>query len=175
MSLFDELRRRKVIRVAIAYIIGAWVIAQVADLVADNFLAPVWVMQMIITLLVVGLPVALILSWLFDLTPGGFIRAQADDTNQPALSDTLTYSLVGGMVAVVAVILYLIWPQTPPPPPPVDRNSIAVLPFANDSAAEENAEFFADGMHDELLTRLADIKALKVISRTGSGDESRGR
>jgi TolB-like protein len=70
------------------------------------------------------------------------------------------------MFAVVAVILYLIWPQTSPPPPTAFDNSIAVLPFANDSAAEENAEFFAVGMHDELLTRLADITALKVISRT---------
>ena len=70
------------------------------------------------------------------------------------------------MFAVVAVILYLIWPQTSPPPPTAFDNSIAVLPFANDSAAEEDAEFFAVGMHDELLTRLADITALKVISRT---------
>jgi TolB-like protein/Flp pilus assembly protein TadD len=70
------------------------------------------------------------------------------------------------MFAVVAVILYLIWPQTPPSVPAVLGNSIAVLPFANDSAAEEDAEFFAVGMHDELLTRLADITTLKVISRT---------
>jgi len=76
--------------------------------------------------------------------------------------------VVGGLLVLlaVAVILYLIWPQTSPPPPTVFDNSIAVLPFANDSAAEENAEFFAVGMHDELLTRLADITALKVISRT---------
>ncbi|RLA34304.1 MAG: hypothetical protein DRR11_03280 [Gammaproteobacteria bacterium] len=139
---------------------------QAADLVADNFNAPDRVMQMIITLLVVGLPVSLILAWMFDLTPDGIIRAQNDDTNQPALGNTLTYSLLGGMFAVVAVILYLIWPQTSPPPPTAFDNSIAVLPFANDSAAEENAEFFAVGMHDELLTRLADITALKVISRT---------
>jgi hypothetical protein len=71
LSFFDELKRRKVFRVAIAYVVGAWVIAQVADLVAGNFLAPVWVMQMIITLLVLGLPIAVILGWAFDLTPEG--------------------------------------------------------------------------------------------------------
>jgi len=127
LSLFDELKRRKVFRVAIAYIIGAWVLVQAADLVADNFNAPDRVMQMIITLLVVGLPVSLVLAWMFDLTPAGIIRAQNDDTNLPALSNTLTYSLLGGMFAVVAVILYLIWPQTSPPLPTAFDNSIAVL------------------------------------------------
>jgi TolB-like protein len=166
LSLFNELKRRKVFRVCIGYVIAAWVVAQVADLVADNFLAPVWVMQMIITLLIVGLPISLILSWAFDLTPDGIVRTGDDDTSKPALSNIQTYSLIGGMFAVVAVILYLIWPQTSPPPPTVFDNSIAVLPFANASAAEEDAEFFAVGMHDELLTRLADITALKVISRT---------
>jgi len=166
LSLFDELKRRKVFRVVIGYIVGAWVIAQAADLVASIYLAPAWVMQMIFTVLVVGLPISLVLAWAFDLTPEGIIRAQNEDTNQPALSNTQTYSLLGGMFAVVAVILYLIWPQTSPLPPTASDNSIAVLPFANTSASEENAEFFAVGMHDELLTRLADISALKVISRT---------
>jgi len=85
LSLFDELKRRKVFRVAIAYVIGAWVFVQAADLVADNFNAPDRVMQMIITLLVVGLPVSLVLAWVFDLTPEGVIRTQNDDTNLPAL------------------------------------------------------------------------------------------
>ena len=166
LSFFDELKRRKVFRVVIGYIVGAWVFVQAADLVADNFNAPDWVMQMIIALLVVGLPFSLILAWVFDLTPDGIVRAQDVDSSKPALSDTQTYSLLGGMFAVVAVILYLIWPQTSPPSPTAFDNSIAVLPFANDSAAEEDAEFFAVGMHDELLARLADISALKVISRT---------
>ena len=61
LSFFDELKRRKVFRVIIAYVVGAWVIAQVADLVAETYLVPVWVMQMIVTLLVVGLPISLIL------------------------------------------------------------------------------------------------------------------
>lgn len=166
LSFFDELKRRRVFRVAIAYIVGAWMFVQVADLVADNFNAPDRVMQMIIALLVVGLPVSLILSWVFDLTPDGIVRAREVDASKPALSDTQTYSLLAGMFAVVGVILYLVWPQTSPPAPAALANSIAILPFANDSVAEENAEFFAGGMHDELLGRLADISTLKVISRT---------
>ena len=166
MSFFDELKRRKVFRVAIAYVVGAWVIAQGAELVADSFLAPAWVMQMTLTLLALGLPVSLIISWVFDITPDGIKRSRDIDTSQPTLGSLQTFSLIGGMLAVVAVTLYLIWPQTSPPPPTAFDNSIAVLPFANNSAAEENAEFFAVGMHDELLTRLADITTLKVISRT---------
>ena len=164
--LFDELKRRKVIRVAIGYIVAAWVVAQVADLVANNFLAPPWVMQTVIVLLVAGLPVALALSWVFDITPEGIVRAQEVDSDKPALSNRQAYGLLGGMFALVGVFLYLVWPQSSPPPPEITANSIAVLPFANDSMAEENAEFFASGMHDELLNRLADVSALKVISRT---------
>lgn len=141
-------------------------IAQVADLVADTFLAPAWVMQMIVTLLIVGLPMSIVLSWVFDLTPDGIVRSPNVETDKPALSERQAYSLLGAMFAVVAVLLYLIWPQTSPPTPAASADSIAVLPFANDSMAEENAEFFAAGMHDELLSRLADISSLKVISRT---------
>jgi len=166
LSFFDELKRRKVFRVVIAYVVGAWVFVQVADLVADNFNAPDRVMQMIIALLVVGLPISLVLAWVFDITRGGIVRAREIDSSKPALSNAQSYGLLGGMFTVVALILYLIWPQTSPPHPTVAENSIAILPFANASAAEEDAEFFADGMHDELLTSLADIDALKVISRT---------
>ena len=82
MSLFNELKRRKVFRVAIAYVVGAWVFAQVAALVADVVLAQAWVMQVVLALLVLGLPVSLILSWAFDLTPDGFVRAQDEDTSR---------------------------------------------------------------------------------------------
>jgi len=167
LSFFDELTRRKVFRVVAAYVVGAWVLVQVADLVADNFNAPDWVMQMIITLLVVGLPISLILSWVFDITPDGIVRAQEDDTGNPALSTTQTYSLLGGMFVAVAVILYLIWPQTSPPPPTAVDNSIAVLPFVNMSSDEEQ-EYFSDGLSEELLNLLAGIPELSVAARTSS-------
>ena len=167
MSLFEELKRRKLFRVVIAYVVGAWVFVQVADLVADNFNAPDWVMQIIIALLVVGLPISIILAWAFDITADGIKRSHDIDTSQPTLSSVQTFSLVGGMFAVVAVILYLIWPQISPPPSTAAGNSIAVLPFVNVSSDTEQ-EYFSDGLADTLLNRLAQIKGLRVTARTSS-------
>ncbi len=168
MSLVEELKRRKLFRVVIAYVIGAWVLVQVADVVTDAFNAPDQAMQMVIALMVVGLPISIILAWVFDITPDGIVRSQDIDTSQPTLSSVQTYSLVGGMFAVVAVILYLIWPQTSPPPPTAATgNSIAVLPFLNLSSDPEQ-EYFSDGLADTLLHRLAQIKDLRVAARTSS-------
>jgi hypothetical protein len=91
LSFFDELKRRKVFRVGIAYGIAAWLFAQVAALVADSFLAPVWVMQMIITLLVVGFPISLAFSWAFDLTAEGIKRTDYGEvTGSLIVSNKLT-------------------------------------------------------------------------------------
>jgi TolB-like protein len=147
------------------------VFVQVADVVTDTFNAPDWVMQIVIALLVVGLPISIILAWVFDITPDGIVRSQDIDTSQPTLSSVQTFSLVGGMFAVVAVILYLIWPQTSPqtspPPPTAAGNSIAVLPFLNLSSDAEQ-EYFSDGLADTLLHQLAQIKDLRVAARTSS-------
>ena len=167
MSLFEELKRRKLFRVVIAYVVGAWVFVQVADVVTDAFNAPDRVIQIVIALLVVGLPISIILAWVFDITPDGIVRSQDIDTSQPTLSSVQTFSLVGGMFAVVAVILYLIWPQTSPPPPTAAGNSIAVLPFLNLSSDAEQ-EYFSDGLADTLLHQLAQIKDLRVAARTSS-------
>ena len=86
MSLFSELKRRRVFRVAIGYVIAAWLVAQVADLIADTYLAPVWVMQMIVALLIVGLPISLILSWAFDLTADGIKRSDYGETEASLIS-----------------------------------------------------------------------------------------
>ena len=82
MALMAELKRRNVFRVCIAYVIGAWVIAQVADLVLDNIEAPDWVMQAIMLVLAIGLPLALILAWAFELTPEGIKRETAVDPGE---------------------------------------------------------------------------------------------
>ena len=167
MSLFEELKRRKLFRVVIAYVVAAWVFVQVADVVTDAFNTPDRVMQIVIALMVVGLPISIILAWVFDITPDGIKRTQDVDTSQPTLGSVQTFGLVGGMFAVVAVILYLIWPQTLPPTPTAAGNSIAVLPFVNLSSNSEQ-DYFSDGLAETLLHRLAQIKGLRVAARTSS-------
>ena len=132
LSLFNELKRRKVFRVGIAYVIAAWLVAQVADLVADNFNAPDWVMQMIITLLIVGLPISLILSWAFDLTADGIKRTEYGEIEGSlTVSNKYILALVGGLFVAVPVIFYLAWPR--------DDRSIAVLPFEDISPDGDQA------------------------------------
>jgi len=160
LSFFDELKRRKVFRVGIAYVVGAWLIAQVAALVADSFLAPVWVMQLIITLLVLGLPISLILSWAFDLTAEGIKRTDYGEvTGSLLVSSKLILILVSGLFIAVAVTLYVTWPRG-------DR-SIAVLPFEDISPGGDQA-YFGNGIADELRLELQGLDGLRVAGRTSS-------
>jgi len=160
LSLFDELKRRKVFRVAIGYVIAAWVIAQVADLVADNFNAPDWVMQMIITLLIVGLPVSLLLSWAFDFTADGIRRTESGETEGSlVVSNKSVLALVAGTFVVLAVVFYVIWPRG-------DR-SIAVLPF-EDVSPGGNQAYLGNGIADELRLELQGLDGLRVAGRTSS-------
>ena len=158
MSLFNELKRRRVFRVAIGYVIAAWLVAQVADLVAGSFLAPVWVMQMIITLLIVGLPISLILSWVFDLTADGIKRTEFGDIEGSlAVTNKSILALVGGLFVAVAVIFYVVWPR--------DDRSIAVLPFEDISPGGDQA-YFGNGIADELRLELQRLDGLRVAGRT---------
>ena len=160
MSFIDELKRRKVFRVAIGYAIAAWLIAQVAALVAGSFLAPVWVMQMIITLLVVGLPISLMLSWAFDLTADGIRRTDYGEvTGSLLVSNKLILILVSGLFITVAATLYLTWPR--------DDRSIAVLPFEDISPGGDQA-YFGNGIADELRLELQRLDGLRVAGRTSS-------
>jgi len=160
LSLFSELKRRKVFRVGIAYVIAAWLIAQVAALMADSFLAPVWVMQMIITLLIVGLPISLILSWAFDLTADGIKRTEYGEVEGSlTVSNKPIFALVGGLFVAVAVIFYLAWPR--------DDRSIVVLPFEDMSPGGDQA-YFGNGIADELRLELQRLDGLRVAGRTSS-------
>ena len=160
MSLFDELKRRQVFRVAIGYAIAAWLVAQVAALVADSFLAPVWVMQMIITLLIVGLPILLILSWAFDLTADGIKRTDDGEIEgRLIVSNKSIVALVGGLFVAVVVIFYVAWPR--------DDRSIAVLPFEDISPGGDQA-YFGNGIADELRLELQGLDGLRVAGRTSS-------
>jgi TolB-like protein/Flp pilus assembly protein TadD len=133
-QFFGELKRRKVYRVAAAYIVVGWVLIQVATQVSPFVGIPNWAVSLIILCVVICFPIAVILAWAYDLTPSGIVRTE--DTPAPLA-----------------------------PGPDVPEKSIAVLPFANLSDDRENS-FFADGVHDDILSSLARIADLKVISRT---------
>ena len=183
MSLLQELRRRKVFRVGLAYLVAAWLVAQVAELVADSFGAPGWFMQVLLVLLALGLPVALFLSWAFDLTPDGLVRDRdvtpADSARASRLLTALTIALLASALA------YFVWesrwsgeevapgavsekamPEVAAGEPEIG-DSIAVLPFENFSGDPAD-EYFADGLADTLLHKLAQIDQLTVIARNSS-------
>jgi len=185
MSFFEELKRRNVVRVGVAYSVAGWLLAQVVQLAADSFEAPAWVMKMLITILVIGFPVALVFSWAYELTPDGIRREKevtrsASITHQTARKlDYLTIALLVGVFAVVVLDRYVL-PGRPAPVssptsealqadsnPKVEMNSIAVLPFVNMSADPEQ-EYFSDGISEELLNLLVRVDGLTVASRTSS-------
>ena len=181
MSLIDELKRRNVFRVGVAYVIGAWVIAQVADLVLENIEAPDWVMQAIMLVLAIGLPLALILAWAFELTPEGVKRDSAVDPGESATHHTgrkLDFAIIGLLALAVIFMFvdnYVLEAEPEQAEVATERvsggvrgkreASIAVLPFTNRSPNPDDI-YFTDGVHDDLLTQLAKIDAFSVISRT---------
>ncbi len=186
MSFFEELKRRNVFRVGIAYLITAWLLLQVVDLVLENINAPDWIMQVFMLALAVGFPVTLVIAWAFELTPEGLKKEKEVDRSAsitPVTGRKLDRTII---VVLVVALGYFAWdkvshrpfsqetepavvqevaPETPVTVETPDRKSIAVLPFANRSSREEDA-FFAEGIHDDLLTSLAKVGDLKVISRT---------
>jgi TolB-like protein/Tfp pilus assembly protein PilF len=185
-KLLTELRRRNIFRVAGVYAVVGWILAQITSLAADSFGAPDWVMKMIIVTLAVGFPIALLLAWAFEMTPEGVKRTEAVDEDQNVAAKparTLDVVIIAGLVLVAALV---IWQGTRGPAirqaqnlsrtgsgneapiihaSDINNKSVAVLPFENRSKNEDDA-YFADGVQDGLLTRLAKISALDVISRT---------
>jgi TolB-like protein len=192
-SFFEELKRRNVVRVGIAYAVGAWVLLQIFDVVGEILELPYWGGKLILVIIVIGFLVTLFLAWAFELTPEGVKRESEVDRSQsisPQTGKKLNTVILVMMAVAIAYLLvdkfYLsqqlakIGPESaqskaaqPAEPPPstaaaIDRQSIAVLPFDNRSRLEED-EFFVEGIHDDLLTNLARIGSLKVISRTSVG------
>lgn len=192
-SFFTELKRRNVFRVGALYLVAGWLVLQVADVLAGLLGLPDWTLRFVAFLLLLGFPLALVFSWVYELTPEGIKRESEIDRTQSVTEQTskkLGVATVALLAAAVTLLLLdrFIGPgdvepgeATPAPvvagdaravAPPGEaqesappRRSIAVLPFANRSTREED-QFFADGMHDDLLTQLAKIGSLKVISRT---------
>ena len=162
-GFFEELKRRKVYRVAIAYIVAGWALAQGIAQVLPVFDIPNSRIRVVILLLLIGFPIALILAWIFDITPSGIertSRAQPATVSARRRRSVVWLGIAG--IAISSAVGFLVLPRAVARK--VDK-SIAVLPFDNLSDEKENA-YFADGIQDDILTNLSKIGDLKVISRT---------
>ena len=175
MNFFSELKRRNVYKIAVAYAVVAWLLIQAASILFPTFEAPAWVMKVFVTAVLLGFPIALILAWAFELTPEGIKRSEDVSPNESIAPQT------GRKLTAIIIVIILLAaglgafqllrsrdqataPRTSAPPA---SKSIAVLPFASLSEDKANA-YFADGIQDEILTRLSKIAELKVISRTST-------
>jgi TolB-like protein/cytochrome c-type biogenesis protein CcmH/NrfG len=168
-SFLSELKRRNVYKVAVAYIVAGWALSQGIAQVFPVFDVPIWVIRVIVLLIIIGLPIALVLAWAFEITPQGIKRTEAADAaGQQSKSRAWIY--VALMGAAISVALFFLGRYTAPIQRGVAgaaEKSIAILPFENLSEETGNA-YFAEGVQDEILTRLAKIADLKVISRTST-------
>src|SRR5438874_13371117 len=169
-SFFAELKRRNVYKVAVAYAVVSWLLIQVATQVFPFFEIPNWAIRLVVLLLILGFPVALILAWAFELTPEGIKRAdEVRPDEKRRLPWGRRFVAIVTLLAALALGLFFFRVARPKSagtaPDAIPAKSIAVLPFENLSANQENA-FFADGVQDQILTDLAKVADLKVISRT---------
>jgi TolB-like protein/Tfp pilus assembly protein PilF len=181
-SFFAELKRRNVYRLAVAYAVAAWLLIQVSSiLLITTFQAPAWIMKVLVAALALGFPVALALAWAFEITPEG-VRRTEDVASGKSITRRTGRKIVSITVvlAALAAVLFAFRLLRPRPEAnvnelerasvphlPVVEKGIAVLPFANLSDDKANA-YFADGIQDEILTKLSHIADLKVISRTST-------
>ena len=175
-QVFDELKRRNVIRVAVAYLVASWLVLQVAQLVLEAIGAPAWVIQTLLLLFALGFPLALIFSWAYELTPEGIkkeieVKRDQSITNQTARK--LDLVTIGMLVAVLLVVGLerTVFERGAAPSLAVssvqEQNSIAVLAFEDLSEGGDQA-YFAQGLSEELLNVLAQAGDLKVAGRTSS-------
>jgi TolB-like protein/lipoprotein NlpI len=186
MSLYGELKRRNVIRVAVAYLIGSWLLVQLAGIAFPFFGLPDWSIRLLYIALALGFLPALAFAWAFVITPGGVIRDEPVSRSSAQWIDIVTITLV--LVAIVYFVVYTMWPdhdatqqqanqsavssehaevEIAPAEPVYTANSIAVLPFVNMSDDPAN-EYFSDGVSEELLNLLAQVTNLKVTSRSSA-------
>src|SRR5437764_1502997 len=167
-NFFAELKRRNVYKVAIAYAVVAWLLMQVASQIFPFFEIPNWAVRLVVLLLIIGFPVAMILAWAFELTPEGIKRAEDVDLSESVRRKTgrkLDFFIIAVLLLVIAILLFQrLHPNVSPAVSSSPEKSIAVLPFDNLSRDPDNA-YFSDGIQDEILTKLAGIGDLKVISR----------
>src|SRR5437762_3614296 len=179
MSFFDELKRRNVVRMAGLYLVGAWLLVQVAGTVLPMFGAPDWLPRSIVILLAIGFLPALIFSWIFELTPQGLKRDEdvpPEESIAPRTARRMNRIIIAVLVLALGYFAFdkfvltsrrAAFPDEARFANSIPAKSIAVLPFENLSD-DKGAAYFADGIQDEILTKLASIGDLKVISRTST-------
>ncbi len=174
-NFFAELKRRNVYKVAVAYAVVAWLLIQVATQVFPFFEFPNWAVQMVVLAMVIGFPIAVVCSWAFEMTPEGIKLERDIDrrvTRKTGRKLTALITVVAALAAGVTTFRFLHsergnTERQAALAAEIESKSIAVLPFENLSEEKANA-YFADGIQDEILTRLSKIADLKVISRTST-------
>jgi TolB-like protein len=170
-NFFTELRRRNVYKVAIAYAVVAWLLMQIATQVFPFLEIPNWAIRLVIMLIVIGFPIALIIAWAFELTPEGLKRTEFADELPKKSARSRAWIYVVVIAGAISVGVFFLGRYTATSKQSgsagLPAKSIAVLPFENLSEEKGNA-YFADGIQEEILTRLAKIAELKVISRTST-------
>ena len=191
MSLFAELKRRNVVRVAVLYVIAAWVVLQVADVLFGMMKVPEWSGKLVLGLLALGFPIAMVFSWIYEITPEGLKKQHEDLRGQSITAATarrLNIAIgVAAAIAIIGIVVDRLVPERAAPAaettqasavgttpgstatsaPAEEVPSIAVLPFADLSQAKDQ-EYFADGLSEELLNLLEQVEELRVIGRTSS-------
>src|ERR1043166_3963001 len=171
-NFFAELKRRNVYRAAIAYGVVAWFLTQLTTQVFPFFEIPNSAVRFVVIALALGFPIAMLLAWVYEFTPEGVVRtedlhpAQAKSI-QRATGRILDFIIIGALLLVIALLIVGRRPFYEQTGESISQKSIAVLPFENLSRDPDNA-YFADGIQEEILTRLAGIAGLKVISRTSA-------
>jgi TolB-like protein/Tfp pilus assembly protein PilF len=174
-NFFSELKRRNVYKVAVAYAVVGWLLVQVATQVFPFFEIPNWAVRLVVLVIVVGFPIALVIAWAFELTPEGLKRTEDLDASGERVPKKHAWIYVVIIGAVISIGLFFVGRYTArntaedgrPGGPSLPQKSIAVLPFENLSD-DKGAAYFAEGIQDEILTKLASIADLKVISRTST-------
>ncbi len=176
-GIWSELKRRNVVKAALAYAAIGWLLIEVTSAIFPIYKAPDWVLQVLVTVILLGFPVAMVLSWVFDVTPEGVVRTGDVAGDRPARTYSgrrLDVVIAIVLVAAIAVFIAGRMLETSDPaetadtsPPAVAMTSVAVLPFVNLSGDPEQ-EYFADGLTEELLDRLAQIPDLRVPARSSA-------